>query len=118
MTEDCNNPEDAPLLDRAQALTNVEGDTDFLQEILDIFLEEIPERIDTFNNSIEQRDYKRISSAAHSLKGVSLTIGAISCHLYSKQLEKAARMEDDERIREVFNHLEDVLDRIKEELSR
>ena len=78
------------LLDREKALDYVQGDEDFLKEIYLIFLEEIPERIRSFKESIENQDTEKIARFAHSLKGSSMAIGAIRCHSLSEKLEKTA----------------------------
>jgi HPt (histidine-containing phosphotransfer) domain-containing protein len=100
-----------------KALQHVEGDVDFLKEIYEIFLEEIPERIEAFQKALDENDIDRIVSLAHSLKGVSLTVGAYSCHELSAELEKAARKYDEKRVRELYRQLETLLRKIEVRIS-
>lgn len=117
MPEDRGQENDEVLLDREKALENVEGDEEFLKEIYTIFLEEVPERIEAFRNNIDDNNLEKIVSLAHSLKGVSLTVGAISCHELSREVEMAARNGDGEKVKQLYSRLEDLLRRIEKEIE-
>ncbi len=105
------------LLDRDAALDHVQGDEEFLREIYQIFLEEIPTRLENFHRALEENDIQAIVGLAHSLKGVSLTIGALSCHKAALNLEMAAREGDEAKVREIFPTLNTILEQLEEQLS-
>lgn len=106
-----------PLLDRETALQHVQGDEEFLEEIYGIFLEEIPGRKDNFEKALEQDDIESIVGLAHSLKGVSLTIGALSCHKMARKLEMAARNKEQTTVKELYPKLEQIIDQLEKRLS-
>ena len=101
------------LLDRDAALEQVQGDEDFLDELYQIFYNEIPERKNSFSSAFGEGDAKRIASLAHSLKGVSLTIGAFGCKHIAEEVEHAAKGGDLETAREKYSRLEEVLDELE-----
>ena len=108
---------DEELINWEKALQHVEGDEEFLKEIYEIFLEEIPERIETFQKTLEKNDIDKMVSLAHSLKGVALTIGADFCHSLSAELENAARNSNEHRVRELYAQLESLLREIEVHIS-
>jgi HPt (histidine-containing phosphotransfer) domain-containing protein len=105
------------LIDRDQGLRNVDGDEEFFREILEIYREEIPERIESFQKHLEKNDFTTIISLAHSLKGVSLTVGALRVHELSKNIELAARAGEEETVRTLYPELEDLLRKIENECT-
>jgi HPt (histidine-containing phosphotransfer) domain-containing protein len=105
------------LLSREAALEYVQGDEEFLQEIFQIFLEEIPGRIEMFRNALNENNMDELISLSHSLKGVSLTIGAGSCHHLSARIEMAARANDIDTVKELYPELEQILHELQERLS-
>lgn len=105
------------LLSRKAALDYVQGDEEFLQEIFQIFLDEIPGRIEMFKNALNENNIPELISLSHSLKGVSLTIGAGSCHDLSMRIETAARENDIDTVKELYPELEQVLYTLQELLS-
>lgn len=108
--------DESPLLDHQAALDYVQGDKDFLKEIFEIFLEEIPQRKTNFQEAIKTKNMEKLTSVAHALKGVSLTIGAISCHKLSAEIEYAARAKEPEKAAGYYKDLEIVLDNLEDEL--
>ena len=108
--------DESPLLDHKAALDYVQGDKDFLREIFGIFLEEIPQRKSNFKEALAAEDTEKLTAVAHALKGVSLTIGAISCHKLSAEIEYAARSQDAEKAAVLYKELDTVLDTLQKEL--
>jgi histidine phosphotransfer protein HptB len=108
--------DESPLLDYKAALDYVQGDKDFLKEIFEIFLEEIPQRKSNFEKALADKDMEKLTSVAHALKGVSLTIGAVSCHKLSAEIEYAARAKDFEKAAGLYKELDTVLDNLQREL--
>ncbi len=106
------------LLDKEAALEQVQGDEEFLDELYKIFYNEIPERKNSFSGAFSEEDAKRIASLAHSLKGVSLTIGAFSCKHLAEEVEHAAKAGDLETAREEYSRLEDTLDELEKIIGR
>lgn len=97
-------------LDRETALEQVQGDEDFLNELYKIFYDEIPERKSSFTEAFDEGNAKRVANLAHSLKGVSLSIGAFGCKNIAEEVEHAAKTGDLGTAREKYSSLEDTLD--------
>ena len=67
------------------------GDDSFLRELIQIYLEDSPARIDEIEQSLKQGDSIRLTRAAHSLKGSSSNFGANQLRALSEQIERIGR---------------------------
>jgi HPt (histidine-containing phosphotransfer) domain-containing protein len=54
-----------------------EGDDDLLVELIDLFLEDTPRRVDGMRDAITREDWPALTSWAHSLKGSCGSLGAL-----------------------------------------
>ncbi len=53
-----------------------DGGTDFLKELIEIFLQDIPERLKELDEALAKSDAPIVSRAAHTIKGSSSNFGA------------------------------------------
>ena len=83
---------DIPVIDSAsienlRSLNPGDGD-EFLREIITIYLEDTPQRIAEMEESLAGGDTPRFSRAAHSVKGSSANLGAMTVRHVAEQLEQ------------------------------
>jgi len=84
--------ENAPALaDLDQALDILGGLEELLAEVLEVYLAELPDRRRTLAAALAQGDMAALRMAAHSLKGVSASVGACAASQAAKNLEHLAR---------------------------
>ena len=88
---------DTPVID-PEAIENLRslnpGDNDeFLAEIVNIFLDDTPQRIAELEQSLATGDVPRFARAAHSIKGSSANLGAMALRAVAEKLEHLARRE-------------------------
>lgn len=57
------------VLDLAEAMSNMDGDAELLQEIVEIFLEMAGPQLDTIAQSIHDQDPHQVAIQAHAMKG-------------------------------------------------
>jgi len=67
------------------------GEMDFVDELVDTFLEDGARQIATMREAATAGDIERLGRAAHSLKSGSLNIGALDLGAACRSLEEAAR---------------------------
>jgi HPt (histidine-containing phosphotransfer) domain-containing protein len=113
----CENHEGLPLLDKEAALLQLQGDEEFLNELLSIFRTEIPGRLKKLNTAIQNKNISEIAHEAHSLKGVCMTIGAKSCQETALDLERAAKKNDEAAVYDIFPSLKAILNELADTLS-
>jgi two-component system, sensor histidine kinase and response regulator len=87
----------APVLDPAVIdglrQLNIPGEPDVLAEVLKMFLQEVPPRIERLRNAFAAGDIQEVHRIAHSLKGSAGNIGARSMFGVSKQLDESPDLE-------------------------
>lgn len=92
-----------PTIDQAtfEELKQISGE-DFINELIDAFLEDAPDMIRQMQAAIVARDVESLRRNAHSLKSNANTFGALELASLAKELEFMAR----ENNLEVGNRLE------------
>jgi signal transduction histidine kinase/DNA-binding NarL/FixJ family response regulator len=66
----------APLVDVPALLERLDGDTPFMRELLGLFVEETPGRLEAFGKAARARDVEALQKLSHGLKGSSLSLCA------------------------------------------
>jgi HPt (histidine-containing phosphotransfer) domain-containing protein len=67
------------------------GEMDFVDELVDTFLEDGTNQVDGMRAALADGDTERLGRAAHSLKSGALNIGALDLGATCRSLEEAAR---------------------------
>ena len=83
-------PQPKPVLDPAaiEALRALNpGDDSFFRDLVQIFLDDSPQRIAEIEQALARGDTRQLTLAAHSLKGSSSNFGADRLRSLSEQLE-------------------------------
>lgn len=89
------------------------GDPD-LGEIVELFVEEMPDRVATLLDQLEAADWEGLHRAAHQLKGAAGSYGYAPISDYAAVLEKAVgEGEPEEQIREAVDALADICRRAR-----
>ncbi len=98
------------------ALERVGGDESFLEELLDLYLEDFPQKMEQLQMAIEQKKFELIRKLGHSLKGSSGTLSLTFLQEASFQIEMAGGDKDIVKahkslafLRQEFKRLEDFL---------
>ncbi|MCX6647240.1 MAG: Hpt domain-containing protein [bacterium] len=99
------------VLNKDLALENMGGDEELFKEVLVIYQEEASRKMSDLHTAIEESDSEGIRFAAHSLKGASANIGAVTVREIASEIEMAG---SDKRISVVT----ELVDRLHEELCR
>ncbi|NET43714.1 MAG: response regulator [Okeania sp. SIO2B3] len=75
----------------------IEGlkEVEALDEVIDIYLDTSPELLENINIAINQADPLILKNAAHSLKSISGTLGAMTLYKICQKLEIMARLADE-----------------------
>ena len=82
-----DNSIDPTALEKIREL-QCEGEPDIVQEFIDIYLVKTPPLVENLRKAIGLSDSKRIQYLAHTIKGSSALIGAISMVKLSAMLEE------------------------------
>lgn len=100
------------LYDEAQ----MEGEPDFVVELIDIYLNEVPRLFDTIRTAIVNNDRNTARRAAHSLRGCSGNLGVLQMAATAGELEHLEDNYNTVAI-ELLLSLENEFERVKEILN-
>jgi two-component system sensor histidine kinase/response regulator len=99
-------------IDLAVALDYAGGDRELLGELLTIFAEETPFRMDAIRRAIDRGDAREMMREAHTLKGSLKLFGAVTAAGVAQDLEALGRVGDMTGARDLAATLDRHLERI------
>ena len=71
-----------------------EYDAEFLVELIDVYLDDTPKRLDNLCAALAGGDLETLTREAHTLKSSSANVGAMSISAIAKEIEAAGRQGD------------------------
>jgi len=83
-------PAIVPSLDIKLGIELVGGDEEIYKELLAGFVERLPERFEILHTSLEERKMDTFKIAAHNIKGIAASLGALQLSQNAEKLEKEA----------------------------
>lgn len=94
----------------------IEGEPDFVVELIDLYLNEVPRLFDTIRKAVANRDRSTAKRSAHSLRGSSGNLGVLQMATIAGELE---HLENDYSTvaPELLRSLENEFERVKEILN-
>lgn len=94
--------------DRSVLLEGVGNEPDVINEIVDVYIEDVPSQIQAIKECIKQKDTDLLKRLAHTLKGASANIGANTLLSLSLQMEAASELEDWAKSAELILEIRDA----------
>ena len=94
------------VFDQAALLARIEGDETLLRELVGLFLDDTPQRLDHIRDAFVNNDLKRLERIAHTLKGSVGNLCAYRAYETAKRLERLAQIGEERRITEALTDLE------------
>ncbi|MEI8005572.1 MAG: Hpt domain-containing protein [Bacteroidota bacterium] len=106
------------MIDRQKLNQNFQYfDKETIIEIIDIFFEEYPDRMEKLRKNIEDLDFVQLKFNAHSLKGVIANFQDPECSELSRKLDEMAKNQEKNGLTGVFQDLVAASDKLMEELK-
>jgi HPt (histidine-containing phosphotransfer) domain-containing protein len=113
------NPDviDPAVVDSLRRLTPP-GEPDVLGEVLRLFVDEVPRRVDRLKAAWRDGNAVELQRAAHSLKGSTGNIGARHMCEICKQLDERGKAGDFNGARHLIDSLDEEYTRVEAEIRR
>ncbi|MGI9470734.1 MAG: PAS domain-containing protein, partial [Rubripirellula sp.] len=109
---DQKHDQDYLAIDWKRAKQTVGGDESLLKELLGVYLGETDSLLIEIRRAMDDDDQRTLQRAAHTLKGASLSVGAIEASEVAQQLEDRLSGRTEGTSREMFEQLRDAIDRV------
>ncbi len=108
----------APIVFNRKALLNrVMDDEELIQEIVEIFLENTPGRIEDLRAAVNAGDAPTARLLAHTIKGMAANLSGEALQALAQEIEDAAGSEDLNAIRDLTAELERRFDQLRKTLQ-
>ena len=106
----------SPIHRYTELLALMDGDRELLFELIDVFLEDAPQRIQAVRSALADRNADAVYRAAHALKGSAGNFGAPEVVSRANRLEALARENDLDAAAIEFEFLETDMSQLVAEL--
>ncbi len=122
MTSQQNQSSNIPSIDpSAIARLKKMGSDVLVVKMIDLFLENIPQKIDIMKRAIQDNDFQSLEMAAHSLKSSAGNIGAKKLQKTANDIESLAHKKESKLlgkfIDSIITESSEVLDTLKKKKS-
>nr|WP_322658053.1 response regulator [Dendronalium sp. ChiSLP03b]MDZ8204342.1 response regulator [Dendronalium sp. ChiSLP03b] len=91
-----------------------ENDPEFELNLLEMFVEDMQNRLEITKAAIAANDFEQLAREAHQIKGASGNVGATTMHLAAEKLEQLACNQERRGTTNLISELEEFLQRIQE----
>lgn len=102
------------LIDFEELLERTENDRELMRDLLAIFKDEFPQRLQALSEAVESRNGAKVILEAHALKGMLSNLAAIEVAAAVAELERLARNNETSKLLDSFSRFEVIA----KELSR
>ena len=92
--------EQHPIWDQAALLGRLRGKTDRVAKLINLYLMDMPERMNTLSQQVEASDLVEVIASAHTIKGVSANLGIVRLQHKAAELEVAAKESHTEKVQQ------------------
>ncbi len=97
--------ENNKAIDKDELLERVDGEKEFLAELIEIFINDIPEQLAEIQNAVDNRNSEELEKSAHKLKGAISNFAEKTAFKTALQLEMMGRNNKLDRVEEAYNTL-------------
>lgn len=112
-----NPPLDPTVLDELRANLPQTPDGSLVKKVIDLFLEDTPERLTKLRQAVAQSQTESLASLAHALKGSSATLGATNMARMCAELETIGQSQQLGSAPDLVSRLESEFVRVRSILS-
>lgn len=108
-----------PLFDLSQLQVIARGNPDFIEKMKSLFIEQTPLAVRDIRSAFNDMDYQKISKIAHRIKPSIDAMGITSLKADILEIEASAvDYGSSERLKELINHLDEVIGKVTDELKK
>jgi signal transduction histidine kinase/DNA-binding response OmpR family regulator len=106
------SPPEEVIFDKSGLLERLSGDNELLDEVIAVFIDDIPGQLEELEQALDDRDAELVRLKAHRIKGASANIGAQAVRETALEIEHASRDGQLDGTDAMFIKLEQELERL------
>lgn len=112
MSEEKSQRDTIPI-DLPSVMDRIGGDENFLQKLIDIYIEDFIEKYAKLKQAIERSDFNEIKKIGHSLRGSSGNLSLNGLHHISENIELSGKEENIDHAKLLFIQLNEEFEKLK-----
>jgi HPt (histidine-containing phosphotransfer) domain-containing protein len=97
--------EDKTVFDKDEALKMFEDDVEFLKELVEIFINDVPEHMSEIEEAVNSRNSETLQKSAHKLKGAVANFGKNATTDTAFKLEIMGKKKNMDGVEDVYGTL-------------
>jgi CheY-like chemotaxis protein len=109
------NPTD--IFNKDELLSRAGGDNKLMNDLLKVFLENFPGKLQELKQALHQNDTERLADHAHTIKGASANLGAHTLQAAAFKIETAGRDKNLTRAQVALNQLDSEFEQFQAVIS-
>ena len=109
--------DESKVFDESDALERLGDDRELLMEIIQVFVEEIPEQILQLKAAFEESDKDKLKRMGHTIKGSAGNLGAIGIQRVALEIENSGDNNDFEKSSNLIEKLESEISNFQKVLQ-
>ena len=117
-TDPANDGQKSGTLDHDRIIKSFENDHHLFEELVEIFINDYPQMLNTLRSTLESSDAKTLARTAHSLKGMLRNFQADAAADTAYTLEKFGREGTLDDADQILDSLADQLDQVAQKLQQ
>lgn len=106
------------VIDIKTLIERMEGDRELCEELVDIFIEDLPERVFSIKRALDENNNREVEEQAHSIKGAALNLCADEISHTAGRIEIAGRDNDLSLAKSLIGNIEAAFEKIKTECGQ
>ncbi|MBE0469255.1 MAG: response regulator [Methyloprofundus sp.] len=110
--------DNASWWDEAAALKLIDNDLELLEQLIQIFIDNVPEQLTTLKSALDNNNLEALANAAHTIKGMAGNFLAESATTLAAELESSARANKDADFSLMTSQLTTALECLMSELQQ
>jgi HPt (histidine-containing phosphotransfer) domain-containing protein len=92
---------------------HVNGEPDLVVELIDLYLEDLPQRLKSMRDALKLGDAVSLRGTAHSLKGSSSSLGALQMAALCDELESSVNVSSPHGVNSKLTRVEQEFERVR-----
>jgi len=105
------------VIDKKDLSARVDGDIEFVKELIDVFLEDYPKLLSDLKDAVEKRNAQLLNKYAHTLKGSVGNFAAKGAFDMASKLETMGQDSDFSNVDESYKSLEVEIEQLKQAME-
>ncbi|MFP4501716.1 MAG: PAS domain S-box protein [Candidatus Hydrogenedentota bacterium] len=101
-----NGDDSERIFDRDVLIGKLDGDAALCDELIGIFMADVPERLDSLRAALDDNDMETLRHQAHAIKAAAGNVGAVSLSEIAAAIEREAHVHDAGKLAVLVNRID------------